>query len=152
MLLTREGDYAVRCVLEVARNGHTSAGEVARRQGISPAFLGKIVQSLARGRILATRRGVGGGISLARPPELITLLQIVEAVEGPVFVSGCVSEPPECDLVEDCPAYPFWCRVQEALGDILSVSVQEMLDGSAVQVAPAHGAVAAPADGEGGGS
>ncbi len=81
MLVTREADYAVRCVVEVARAGRTSAAQVARVQGISPTFLGKIVQSLARAGILATRRGVGGGISLARAVEDITLLQVIEAVD-----------------------------------------------------------------------
>ena len=135
MLVTREGDYAVRCVLEVARSGRTSAAEVASRQGISSPFLGKIVQELAKAGILATRRGVGGGIALARPSDTITLLEIVQAVEGPLRVNTCLATPPECDRVDECPAYPIWCRVQLALNGLLSVSVREVLEQTPIEPA-----------------
>uniref|UniRef100_A0A831XQJ3 NADH-quinone oxidoreductase subunit L n=1 Tax=Thermus islandicus TaxID=540988 RepID=A0A831XQJ3_9DEIN len=84
VLVTREADYAIRCVLEVARHGRISAARVAALQGISPTFLGKIVRSLARAGILATRRGVGGGIALAVPAGSITVLHVIEALEGPL--------------------------------------------------------------------
>ncbi len=127
MLVTREADYAIRCVLEVARCGRISAAQVARLQSISPTFLGKIVQSLAKAGILATRRGVGGGIALAMPVESITLLQVIEAVEGPLCINDCLTTPPQCMHISSCPAYPFLCRAQESLRDLLSVSFSEML-------------------------
>jgi Rrf2 family protein len=132
VLVTREGDYAVRCVLEVARSGRISAAEVARRQDISPTFLGKIVQSLARAGILATRRGVGGGIQLARPVESITLLQVIEAVEGSLAVNTCVGSSPMCTQLDTCPAFPVWCRVQEALNQALDVPFSRMLAGETI--------------------
>jgi len=131
MLVTREADYAVRCVVEVARTGRTSAAQVARVQGISPTFLGKIVQSLARAGILATRRGVGGGISLARPAEQITLLQVIEAVEGPLCINDCLQTPPNCDHIHECPAYPYLSVAQQQLRETLDVSVARMLEVSA---------------------
>ncbi len=129
MLVTREGDYAVRCVMEVARAGRISAAEVAHRQDISPTFLGKIVQSLAKAGVLTTRRGVGGGISLARPIGSITLLQVIEAVEGPLAVNTCVASPPECDRLDSCRAFPVWCRVQAALKSTLDVGFDSILEG-----------------------
>jgi Rrf2 family protein len=128
MLVTREADYAVRCVVEVARAGRTSAAQVARVQGISPTFLGKIVQSLARAGILATRRGVGGGIWLARPAERITLLQVIEAVEGPLCINDCLQTPPDCDHIHECPAYPYLSAAQQQLRETLDVSVARMLE------------------------
>lgn len=127
MLVTREADYAVRCVVEVARSGRTSAAQVARVQGISPTFLGKIVQSLARAGILATRRGVGGGISLAKPVEDFTLLQVIEAVEGPLWVNDCLRSPDRCQHVGTCPAYPYLCEAQARLRDALDVTFAELL-------------------------
>lgn len=127
MLVTREADYAVRCVVEVARAGRTSAAQVARAQGISPTFLGKIVQSLARAGILATRRGVGGGISLGQPIEHVTLLQVIEAVEGPLCINDCLQSPNACGQVRDCPAYPYLCEAQTRLRETLDVSLARLL-------------------------
>jgi Rrf2 family protein len=127
VLVTREADYAVRCVIEVARTGRTSAAQVARVQGISPTFLGKIVQSLARAGILATRRGVGGGISLARRAEEITLLQVIEAVEGPLCINDCLQSPPQCEQIHECPAYPYLSAAQQQLRQTLDVSMAGLL-------------------------
>lgn len=127
MLVTREADYAIRCVLEVARHGRISAAEVARLQDISPTFLGKIVQSLARAGILATRRGVGGGITLAVPIEAISLLRVIEAVEGPLCVNDCLRDPPMCLRIAECPAYSYLCRAQESLRAILDVDFATLL-------------------------
>ncbi len=128
MLVTREADYAVRCVIEVARIGRTSAAQVARTQGISPTFLGKIVQSLAKAGILATRRGVGGGISLARPTDQITLLQVIEAVAGPLCINECLQTPSACEHMQSCGAYPYLVEAQHQLRETLDVSVSALLE------------------------
>ncbi len=135
MLVTREADYAVRCVVEVARAGHTSAARVARSQGISPTFLGKIVQSLARAGILATRRGVGGGIALAKAPEAFTLLEVIEAVEGPLAIIECLRQPGGCVHEGHCPAFPYLVLAQERLREALDVSFAELLEASGAEEA-----------------
>jgi Rrf2 family protein len=127
MLVTREADYAIRCVLEVARHGRISAAEVARTRTISRTFLGKIVQTLAKAGIVSTRRGVGGGISLAVAPEDLTLLQIIEAIEGPLVLNECLLPQPDCAHMGRCPAYPYLCEAQGTLRRILDVTVAEML-------------------------
>lgn len=128
MLVTREADYAIRCVMEVARHERISAAQVAELQGISPTFLGKIVQSLARAGILATRRGVGGGVALAMPIGSITLLQVIEAIEGPLCLNECLTEPPRCLHSETCPAFPYLCEAQRSLRSILDVSFAHILE------------------------
>ncbi|MBI4730007.1 MAG: Rrf2 family transcriptional regulator [Acidobacteria bacterium] len=128
MRLTKEADYAVRCVLDVAGNGWTDTGRVAHRQNVPASFLGKIVQSLARAGILTTRRGVGGGVRLARPADSVTLLEIVEAVQGPLTVNACGAGPEACECTPDCPAYPVFLRAQKALRDVLCVPVGNLLD------------------------
>jgi Rrf2 family protein len=127
VLVTREADYAVRCVVEVARSGRTSAAQVARVQGISPTFLGKIVQSLAKAGILATRRGVGGGISLAKPVDDFTLLEVIEAIEGPLWINECLRSTDRCPHVDTCPAYPYLCEAQARLREALDVTFAEMM-------------------------
>ncbi len=137
MLVTREADYAIRCVLEVARHGRVSAAKVAEIQGISPTFLGKIVQSLARAGILSTRRGVGGGVSLAQPLESITVLRVIEAVEGPLCLNDCVADPPQCPQIDTCPVYPFLERAQGALKEMLTVNLSELVRPPEPEAAPA---------------
>jgi Rrf2 family protein len=129
VLVTREADYAIRCVIEVVRHGRISAAQVAEIQGISPTFLGKIVQSLAKAGILATRRGVGGGIALGVPVDSLTLLQVIEAVEGPLCLNECLTTPPQCAHLETCPAYSYLKQAQVSLRDILNVSFAEVLEG-----------------------
>jgi Rrf2 family protein len=129
MLLTREADYAVRCVVEVARSGRTSAARVAKAQGISPTFLGKIVRSLAKAGILATRRGVGGGIMLAQPIEDISLIQVIEAIGGPLCIKDCLQTPAQCEHVDGCPAYPYLRDAQERLRESLDVSFARLMAG-----------------------
>ena len=129
MLVTKEADYALRCVLEVAQHGRVSAARVAELQGISPAFLGKIVQSLAHAGILSTRRGVGGGVALAVPLESLTMLRVIEAVEGPLCINDCVADPPRCAQIDDCPIYPYLQHAQGALRDIFAVTMAQLASG-----------------------
>ena len=128
MLVTREADYAIRCVLEVAKHDRISAAQVAKLQEISPTFLGKIVQSLARSGIVTTRRGVGGGMALAVPVESITLLRVIEAVEGPLCLNDCLTTPPQCSHIDTCPALPYLGKAQESLRSILDVSFAKMIE------------------------
>ena len=138
MQLTREADYAVLAVLEVARNGRMSAAEVASRQGMSPAFLGKIVGTLAKAGILTTRRGVGGGISLARPTSSLTLLEVVEAVQGPFAINQCLSHPGSCSRSDECYVYSIWEEAQEGLRSSLNVTIDTILAGKAKRKANSH--------------
>jgi Rrf2 family transcriptional regulator, nitric oxide-sensitive transcriptional repressor len=75
--LTRQADYALRCVLEVAQHDRISAAQIAARQQLSPSFVGKIVSTLAHAGILETHRGRAGGVQLGRPSETISVLDVV---------------------------------------------------------------------------
>jgi Rrf2 family protein len=127
MIMTREADYAVRCVLEVARQGHLSVTQVAAQEEISPAFLSKIVRSLARAGVLSTRRGVGGGMTLARPPEQITMLEVIEAAGGPLHLGECLLDPPTCLRAPACPIHPHLCEAEQKLREELSVSIADLV-------------------------
>jgi Rrf2 family protein len=100
-------------------------------QDIPPSFLSKIVHSLSRAGILSTTRGVGGGMSLGAPIEKITLLQVIETVEGPLTLSECCTDPPRCERNATCPAYPIILRAQQMFRRMLDVSIADALHGSA---------------------
>ncbi len=130
MQITRRADYAVRTMIEVAR-GRSSpvlTHEVAERQEIPMAFLAKIVVVLTKGGLLRSFRGSGGGITLARPADQITLLQVVETVDGPIVVNNCVLWPEECTMVGGCPVHEIWCEAQSMLvGRLQSVTIADLV-------------------------
>ena len=95
MQITRQADYAVRAVLYLARlNGKERAAtsQVAKEQHIPPSFLAKIISQLSIAGLLHTSRGARGGVTLAREPEAITLLEVIEAIDGPIMLNECVGE------------------------------------------------------------
>ncbi|MHB9111101.1 MAG: RrF2 family transcriptional regulator [Thermoleophilia bacterium] len=102
MQLTRQADYAMRAVIYLAVNPQARIQEIANAQHIPKEYLAKIIQKLAQAEIVTTHRGVGGGITLSRPPETITLLDVVEAIEGPVALNSCFIRPGECPRESYC--------------------------------------------------
>jgi len=93
--------------------------EVAGRQDIPQAFLTKIVQRLAQAGLLEAQRGAHGGVRLARPAAEINLRQIIEAMEGPVFLNYCLIRPGECSRENTCPIHDVWLEAQEKLLETL---------------------------------
>ena len=118
MQITRQADYAVRAVLYLAQLGpeqRAATSQIAQEQAIPPSFLAKIVSQLSVAGLLQTSRGARGGVSLARPPEEISLLEVVEAIDGPILLNECVSGGGACTFGDDCPMKPVWCDAQAEL-------------------------------------
>jgi Rrf2 family protein len=118
MQITRQADYAVRTVLHLARMGDSERAAtriVAEEQNIPPSFLAKIISQLAIAGLLHTSRGARGGVTLARDPRDITLLEVVEAIDGPIQLNVCVDSDGACTFDEVCPIRPVWCDAQTEL-------------------------------------
>lgn len=118
MQITRQADYATRTILHLARigkNEHVVTSQVAKEQKIPPAFLVKIISQLSIAGIIHTSRGIRGGVRLAREPENITLLEVIEAIDGPIQLNECVEEKGICSLEETCPMKSVWCDAQNKL-------------------------------------
>src|SRR5688572_30473194 len=118
MQITRQADYAVRAVLHLAqiKNGDRAAtSTVAKEQHIPPSFLAKIISQLSIAGLLHTSRGARGGVMLARDPKDITLLEVVEAIDGPIQLNECVADDGICSFDGDCPIRMVWCEAQEEL-------------------------------------
>jgi len=102
--LSTKGRYAIRAMYEIAKaypEGVT-LDEISMRQKISKVYLAQIIRS---------SRGPGGGYVLRKPPEEITLYDILEVLEGPVCVASCIDPAEGCDEVEECVAYPIWRKL-----------------------------------------
>ncbi|HKZ69025.1 MAG TPA: Rrf2 family transcriptional regulator [Anaerolineales bacterium] len=118
MQITRQADYAVRAVMYLSKlgtNARVSTAEIAREQSIPTTFLAKIVSQLASSGVVRATRGARGGVTLARPPEEISLLEIVEAIDGPMALNECVLDASRCPMSVECPVRPVWCDVQSTL-------------------------------------
>ena len=118
MQITRQADYAVRAVLYLARlgtNERASTSTVAEEQRIPPSFLAKIISQLSIAGLLHTSRGARGGVTLARDAKDISLLEVIEAIDGPIQLNECVGEDGECTFDEDCVLRPVWSDAQNEL-------------------------------------
>jgi Rrf2 family protein len=115
MQITRQADYAVRAVAYLAQLGpdrRAATSQIAKEQQIPPSFLAKIVSQLSVAGLLQTSRGARGGVSLARDPENISLLEVVEAIDGPIVLNECVVDHSACSFSEGCLLQPVWCDAQ----------------------------------------
>lgn len=118
MQITRQADYALRAMIFLARQepGHRSAtSTIAQEQSIPPSFLAKIISQLSIAGLIHTSRGARGGVTLARSPEEISILEVVEAIDGPIALNECTAAAGNCQFGEHCPMRPIWCDTQDEL-------------------------------------
>lgn len=119
----RNTDYASRIVLHLAgleAGARVTAADIASRRLIPAALIRRIVSRLSAVGILATARGSGGGIALARPAAQITLREVVEAFEGPLSLNVCVASPAICPLAVTCPVQQAWVGATQHLATFLA--------------------------------
>jgi Rrf2 family protein len=118
MQITRQADYAVRAVSYLAHIGaerRAATSQIAREEQIPPSFLAKIVSQLSVAGLLQTSRGARGGVTLAKAPEEISLLEVVEAIDGPILLNDCVSDSGACAFADSCLVRPIWIEAQTDL-------------------------------------
>lgn len=145
MQITKQADYAVRAVLELARlpkDQRLTAEEIAERWDIPGAFLSKTLGLLSDAGIVATQRGVKGGVRLNRPAGRISLLEVIEAVDGPISLNFCALDPEACKWSAECPAHPLWCSLLDQVRvRLASVSIRELASQTQpLSLSPVHAA------------
>lgn len=109
--------YAIQALacLEGGRCSTRYVRDVARCAGVPTAYLAKIVNALERAGLVKAKRGVGGGITLVRQPAEVSLLQIMEAVEGIVLARECLLGLSECRDERACPVHEFWKQAHQKI-------------------------------------
>ena len=118
MQITRQADYAIRAVRYLAKQGpnqRAATSTIATEMKIPASFLAKIISQLSIAGLLHTSRGAKGGVTLAREPGEISLLDVVEAIDGPILLNECVGDPANCVFSDDCLVHPIWVEVQESM-------------------------------------
>lgn len=131
MKMTTRGRYGLRAVLDLARHYDgppVLASTLAGREGISVKYLQALLATLKAGNIVQGVRGVGGGFRLARPPEQISLREVLEAVEGPLSLVDCVAHSKACSRAADCAARHVWQGLSETIASTLNgINLRQLL-------------------------
>ncbi|GAW91196.1 RrF2 family transcriptional regulator [Calderihabitans maritimus] len=116
MQLSRQGDYAIRTVLELAKVYPETLAikHIATKQDIPLPFLKKIIQSLAKSGLVETIRGAQGGVKLWSPPEKITLRHIIEAIDGPITINRCLMGENVCFRQPTCAVHRALAQAKQS--------------------------------------
>ena len=133
MELTRKGEYAIRGIVYLAKQPAGKVvlvSDIAEATDVPQTFLAKIFQSFAKIGLVNSFRGTGGGFLLGRPASQITLLQVVEAVEGPINPNRCLIGEGSCDRSAECTVHPVWRKIQSEIANILDgVTLEDLAKG-----------------------
>jgi Rrf2 family protein len=120
--LTNQGEYAIRLMVYLAsrrKHQRISAKEIAEAQDIPHRFLRNIVSQFAKQGFISAYKGKGGGLELASGAENLSLLEIIEAVEGPIYLNVCMQGQEICQYQGECAVHGVWHQAQDAIQDIL---------------------------------
>ena len=128
--LTKKADYglmAMKHLAERADGGACSAKDVAEAYGIPSEALAKILQRLVKAGLLSSQHGTNGGYTLARDPASITAFEVIRAIDGPLFITSCVTVRGECDQSGRCTIREPLRRVNQSIEEVLrGISISEM--------------------------
>ncbi len=122
MWISTRAQYGLRALLEIGARGPDPVPlkEVAEAQKISQHYLEQIASALRRAGFIRSVRGAKGGYKLARPPEEIRALEVVETLEGSVAPVGCIEDPESCWASGTCATEELWRQVDLAVRSVLS--------------------------------
>ena len=132
MKLSTKGRYGARLMLDLALHygqGAVLLKDVAQRQEISEKYLGHLIPPLKAAGLINSSRGAHGGYILAKPPQKITLDEVLRAVEGSLALVECVNAPKVCHRVSFCVTRDIWEEMGEKMIEVLeSNTLQDMVD------------------------
>ena len=120
--LTKKADYglmAMKHLAEHADRGSCSAKDIAESYGIPPEALAKIMQRLAKAGLLISQHGTHGGYTLARSAETISAFEVIRAIDGPLFITSCITVRGECGQSDRCTIREPLRRVNDSIEQVL---------------------------------
>ena len=112
---------------EHSDHGSCSAKDVADAYGIPQEALAKILQRLAKAGLLHSQHGINGGYTLARDPRTISAFEVIQAIDGPLFITSCVTVRGECDQTDRCNIREPLRKVNQSIEDVLKrIKISQM--------------------------
>lgn len=130
MRLTRAGEYAVRCILYLSSRNSSqiiSRKEISREMDIPGPFLTKIAQQLSKAGILEIVQGAKGGYRLLTSPDKLSLLEVIEVIEGELFLNDCLLKPESCLRSPGCAVHRVWETARDQLRQTLRQATMDKL-------------------------
>lgn len=128
--LTRGADYAVRIMMYLSslpEGERVLLPTLAEAASAPPSFLSKVLQALTRAGLVSSRRGQLGGFEILQRGRAASVLEVVEAIDGPIRLNVCLMQGGECSRKQWCPSHPVWQRAQEAMAEVLrSAKISEL--------------------------
>jgi len=133
MKISTKGRYGLRVLLDLALHGSNDnprmLRDVANSQDISEKYLSRLVIDLRRAGLISSVRGAGGGYKLARPPKMITVLNILEVMEGPLGIIDCLNQSDKCTKSKYCSSQVLWSQINQKVRNVFSeYTLQDLLD------------------------
>ena len=120
--LTKKADYALMAMKHLAERSSPaslSAKDVADAYGIPPEALAKILQKLVKAGLLHSQHGTNGGYTLARAAHTISAFEVIQAIDGPLFITSCITVRGECDQSDRCNIREPLRKVNESIEAVL---------------------------------
>ena len=129
--LTKKADYGLMALKYLAEQAAGSASgpssdaaqsakDIAEAYHIPPQLLAKILQTLTRAGLTVSHAGTNGGYALARPASEITAFEVIRAIDGPLFITSCITIHGTCDLDSHCTIKEPLRKVNDSIKDLLS--------------------------------
>ncbi len=132
MKLSTRSRYGTRLMLDMAQHyngGPIQLGDIAKRQGVSVKYLEQIIIPLKKAHYIESVRGSKGGHRLTKPPEEITVGEIVALLEDGNSLVGCVDNSKACERADTCPTRLIWKEASEAMFDRLeAVTLADLVE------------------------
>lgn len=134
MKISRKADYALRAVLYISKQPtdiRNSINAIAEAESVPRDFLAKILKELTRAEILKSYQGVHGGYQMAKSPNHVSVLDVIESMDGPLGINLCVRGEDGCDCEKSgrCTMFPFWDKLQKQLKTTLKAETMTKLRG-----------------------
>jgi Rrf2 family protein len=133
--LTKKADYGLMALKYLAEqtDSHTaqSAKDIAEAYHIPPQLLAKILQTLAKAGLLISHAGTNGGYALARSAQEISAFEVIRAIDGPLFITSCITIHGACDLTSHCTIKEPLRKVNDSIKDLLSgITIADLIEAS----------------------
>jgi Rrf2 family protein len=131
MFVTRKADYAIRSMLYLTKNQDrvVTVEEISKAMHIPATFLAKILQRLLKSNIIGSIRGIKGGFQLLKNPEDISLLEIIEIIQGKSAANICAIDDKKCSLSKKCTVHPVWVKIRKQVeNELREQNFKELAD------------------------
>ena len=132
MRISTKGRYGLRILIDLATHDPSKPRllrDIADSQQISEKYISRLVLDLRRAKLIRSVRGVNGGFHLVKSPEEITLLEILETMEGPISVVDCVHSPTKCRRHELCPTRDIWVKLNDGIRELTrNITLDDILN------------------------